>query len=131
MATRTSAWSAPSWKPRRCHASDMHFAIRGYLFLALTALLGVAGTWSQEPAFIGAWLLPASLLLVGLAVEAWYLRGTKVQAHMRIDTRLKLGRAAVAAFAFTHNRGRGLRLQYARVLPQALRQTDEVHEIDL
>jgi len=37
----------------------MHFALRGYLFIALTALLGVAGTWSDEPAFVGAWMLPA------------------------------------------------------------------------
>jgi len=109
----------------------VHFAVRGYLFLALTALLGVAGTWSQEPAFVGAWLFPASLLLTGLAIEAWYLRGTKVQARMRIDERLKLGRPAPAAFAFTHNRSRELRLQYARVLPAALRQSEEVHEIAL
>ncbi len=109
----------------------MHFALRGYLFLALTALLGVAGTWSQEPAFVGAWLLPASLLLTGLAIEAWYLRGTKVEARMRLDERLKLGRPAGAAFALTHNRGRDLRLQYARVLPPALRQGEEVHEIAL
>ena len=54
----------------------MHFALRGYLFVALTALLGVAGTWSDVPAFAGAWLLPAFLLLPGLALEAWYLRGT-------------------------------------------------------
>ena len=26
----------------------MHFALRGYLFIALTALLGVAGTWSDD-----------------------------------------------------------------------------------
>ena len=56
----------------------MHFALRGYLFVALTALLGVASTWSDVPAFAGAWLLPASLLLLGLAIEAWYLRGTQV-----------------------------------------------------
>ena len=55
----------------------MHFALRGYLFIALTALLGVAGTWSDVPAFAGAWLLPAFLLLAGLALEAWYLRGTR------------------------------------------------------
>ena len=59
----------------------MHFALRGYLFIALTALLGVAGTWSDVPAFAGAWLLPAFLLLAGLAIEAWYLRGTRVDVH--------------------------------------------------
>ena len=78
----------------------MHFALRGYLFIALTALLGVAGTWSDVPAFAGAWLLPAFLLLLGLAFEAWYLRGTRVTLRMRVDERLKLGRPRRGAFAF-------------------------------
>jgi len=109
----------------------MHFALRGYLFVALTALLGVAGTWSDVPAFAGAWLLPAFLLLLGLAIEAWYLRGTKVTMAMRYDDRLKLGRQVRGAYAFAHNRGREIVLQYARVLPPALRQTTEVRCITL
>ena len=77
------------------------------------------------PAFAGAWLLPAFLLLAGLALEAWYLRGTQRRRCACMSTsRLKLGRPARGAFAFAHNRGRELVLQYARVLPPALRQTD-------
>ena len=109
----------------------MHFALRGYLFVALTALLGVASTWSDVPAFAGAWLLPASLLLLGLAIEAWYLRGTKVTLAMRYDDRLKLGRPSRGAYGFQHNRGRDIVLQYARVLPPALRQSTEVRHIVL
>jgi uncharacterized protein (DUF58 family) len=109
----------------------MHFALRGYLFVALTALLGVAGTWSNVPAFSGAWLLPAFLLLLGLAIEAWYWRGTKVTLDMRYDDRLKLGRQVPGAFAFAHNRGREIVLQYARVLPPALRQIPEVRRVAL
>ena len=109
----------------------MHFALRGYLFIALTALLGVAGTWSDVPGFAGAWLLPAFLLLAGLALEAWYLRGTHVTLRMRVDDRLKLGRPARGAFVFAHNRGRDLLLQYARVLPPALRQTADVRQVEL
>src|SRR5882672_11522378 len=109
----------------------MHFALRGYLFVALTALLGVAGTWSDVPAFAGAWLLPAFLLLLGLAFEAFYLRGTKVTLAMRYDERLKLGRQVPGAFAFAHNRRREIVLQYARVLPPALRQSTEVRRLAL
>jgi uncharacterized protein (DUF58 family) len=109
----------------------MHFARRGYLFVMLTALLGIAGTWSDEPTFAGAWLFPAALLLSGLAIEAWYLRGTRLTVHMRLDARLKLGKAAGGAFAFAHNRGRDLRIQYARVLPPAVRQEGEVREVVL
>jgi len=109
----------------------MHFALRGYLFIALTALLGVAGTWSDVPAFAGAWLLPAFLLLMGLAFEAWYMRGTQVTLRMRVDDGLKLGRRAAGAFGFTHNRNRELTLQYARVLPPALRQNTDVRSVEL
>jgi uncharacterized protein (DUF58 family) len=107
----------------------MHFALRGYLFIALTALLGIAGTWSDVPAFAGAWLLPAFLLLAGLAIEAWYARGTHVTLRMHLEESLKLGRQAAGAFAFAHNRGRDLVLQYARVLPPALRQSTEVRRV--
>ena len=69
----------------------MHLAVRGYLFVALIALLGVAGTWADEPAFASAWLFPAFLLLTGLAIEAWYLHGTRLDLQMRLQTRLKLG----------------------------------------
>jgi len=109
----------------------MHFSVRGYLFVVLAALLGVAGTWSDDAAFAGAWLLPAFLLLAGLAFEAWYLRGTRVSVHMQVESRLKLGRPVAAAYAFEHNRGRALRIQYARVLPAAVRQSAEVREIEL
>ena len=109
----------------------MHFARRGYLFVGLTALLAVAGTWSDDPAFSGAWLFPAFVLLAGLAMEAWYQRGTRLDLRMRVDSRLKLGRSANAAYVFDHNRGRTLTLQYARVLPPALRQSRDVREVDL
>jgi uncharacterized protein (DUF58 family) len=109
----------------------VHIAVRGYLFIALTALLGVAGTWSDEPAFASAWLFPAFVLLAGLALEAWYLRGTRMSVRMRVDSRLKLGKPATGAFAFEHNRARDLRIQYARVLPPSIRQTDEVREISV
>jgi uncharacterized protein (DUF58 family) len=109
----------------------MHLARRGYLLIVLMALLGIAGTWADDAAFEGAWLLPAFLLLAGLAVEAWYLRGTRVSLRIRLDPRLKLGRPARGAYAFEHNRGLDLRLQYARALPAALRQLPEVRELTL
>jgi uncharacterized protein (DUF58 family) len=109
----------------------VHFAVRGYLFIVLTALLGLAGTWSDEPAFASAWLFPAFLLLAGLALEAWYLRGTRLDVRLRLDDRLKLGQPAQAAYAFEHNRGRAQVLQYARVLPAGIRQLGDVREIEL
>jgi uncharacterized protein (DUF58 family) len=109
----------------------VHFAVRGYLLIALTALLAVAGLWSDDAAFATGWLFPASALLAGLAFEAWYAQRTRVQLRMRFDGRLKLGRATHGAFAFQHNRGRSVRLMYARALPGSFRQNAEVRELDL
>jgi uncharacterized protein (DUF58 family) len=109
----------------------MHFALRGYLFIVLTAMLGVAGTWSDEPAFAGAWLWPAFLLLAGLALEAWYLKGTRLSARTEAAERLRLGKPVKGAFVFEHNRGRELQLEYARVLPAALRPGGEVRRLPL
>jgi len=107
----------------------MHFALRGYMFIVLTALLGVAGTWTDDRVFDDAWMFPAFLLLAGLAIEAWYARGTRVALRMQLSGRLKLGRKASGEFAFTHNRGRGEQLLYACVLPPALRQVRDVRHI--
>jgi uncharacterized protein (DUF58 family) len=109
----------------------MHFASRGYLLLVLIALLGVAGAWSDEPAFASAWSFPAFLLLAGLAFEAWYARGTRVGLRMRLDDRLKLGRIAHAAYGFEHSRGRDVTLEFARALPRALRQSSDVRQLQL
>jgi uncharacterized protein (DUF58 family) len=109
----------------------MHFSVRGYLFIGLIALLGIAGTWSDEPAFATAWMFPAFLLLAGLAVEAWYLRGTRLTVRLRLAARLKLGHPVNGAYAFEHNRRRELRLQYARTLAAAIRHENEVREITL
>lgn len=109
----------------------MHFALRGYLLIVLIALLAIAGSWSEEPAFAGAWMWPAFLLLSGLSIEAWYLRGTRVQLHMEVAERLKLGCVAPGAYAFQHNRSRDLVLQYARVLPASMRQFPEVRNVTL
>src|SRR6476620_2338905 len=109
----------------------MHFAIRGYLLVALTALLGVAGLWTDDAAFATGWLFPAVVLLGGLAVEAWYAYGTRVELRMHVPGRLKLGRATQAAFAFRHDRGRAQMLLYPRALPAAFRQGAEVRQVKL
>jgi uncharacterized protein (DUF58 family) len=109
----------------------MHFALRGYLLVALTALLGIAGLWTDDPAFATGWLFPAALLLGGLAVEAWYAHRTRVELRMHVEGRLKLGRPTAGAFAFRHDRGRVQTLQYPRALPAAFRQGTEVTQIAL
>jgi len=109
----------------------VHFALRGYLLIALTALLGIAGLWADDPAFATGWLFPAVLLLGGLALEAWYAHGTRISLRMQIPGRLKLGRAVTGAFAFGHNRRRALTLLYARALPAAFRQGTEVRHVEV
>src|SRR3954469_16467421 len=126
-------WSAPSSKPPRylARSTRVHLARRGYLLIVLIALLGIAGTWSDDPAFASAWSIPAFLLLAGLAFEAWYARGTRVSLRMVLDERLKLGHRANGAFGFGQNRNREVELLYARVLPAAFEQGTDVKRVTL
>ncbi len=94
-------------------------------------MLGVAGLWTDDPAFATGWLFPAVLLLGGLAVEAWYAHGTHVVLRMYVQGRLRLGCATPGAFAFRHDRGRAQTLLYARALPVAFRQGTEVRQVQL
>jgi uncharacterized protein (DUF58 family) len=76
-------------------------------------------------------LWPAFLLLAGLALEAWYLNGTRLSARIDTAERFRLGKPVKGAFVFEHNRGRELQLEYARVLPAALRSGGEVRRLPL
>jgi uncharacterized protein (DUF58 family) len=109
----------------------MHFALRGYLFVALTALLAIAGTWSEDPAFARAWALPAFLLLTGLCFERWRLGRTSLRVGLQYEDRLKLGRTVPGAFVFEHSGRRALEVEYARVLPAQLRQSLDVRRVEV
>lgn len=98
----------------------MHLAARAYQLVVLTAVLAIAGIWSDEPAFAALWRWPALLLLAGLAIEGWLTRRPGVDFNVEVQPRLYLGREHRGAFAFTNRTRRPLTLQYAPVTPVAV-----------
>ncbi len=95
----------------------MHFAQRTYVLLTLTAVLGIAGLWSSDPALADLWRLPAALLLIGFAYEGFFIRRATVTANVETATRAFLGREQNAAFVFQNTSSRSIALLYAPVTP--------------
>ncbi len=107
----------------------MHLANRAYTFLALIAVLAIAGTWSDEPALQGAWRVPAILLLLAIALEAFFIRRTAVPVEVQTSSRAFLGRPQDAAFSFHNQTSRDVTIQYAPVAPQGFEPLGPVRHI--
>lgn len=95
----------------------MHFSERAYALVVLTVVLAIAGMWSSDPAFGGAWRVPAILLLLGLTVEGFLAQRTEIRADIETAARAFLGREQPAAFAFTNGSTRAVKLEYATTAP--------------
>jgi uncharacterized protein (DUF58 family) len=95
----------------------MHFAQRAYVLIMLTAVLAVAGIWSNEAGFSDLWRIPAGLLLIGLTAEGLFIRGAAVTADIETAPRAFLGREQSAAFAFHNGSSRAVAVEYAPVTP--------------
>ena len=95
----------------------MHLAERGYLLVALTAVLAVIAIWSDDSALRAAWVWPLMLLLLGVAYESTLARSTKIQARLSGERRVYLGREQAAAFEFLCSLPRPVTLLYAPATP--------------
>jgi uncharacterized protein (DUF58 family) len=95
----------------------MHFSQRAYALILLTAVLAVAGIWSVEPGFADLWRIPAGLLLVGLAIEGWFIRRAAITAEIETAARAFLGREQAAAYVFHNGSSRAVSVEYAPVMP--------------
>ena len=87
------------------------------LLLLLTGLTAIAADWSGQPELQRYWCLPAGLLLLGLAYEAWIVGRSRVQLELLLAPRWFLGRATPVRFVFTHALRRALRLEVAPAAP--------------
>ena len=56
----------------------MHLAQRAYVLIVLTAAVAIAGIWSHDPALSRWWHLPAALVLIGVAFEAFRVRRSAI-----------------------------------------------------
>jgi hypothetical protein len=98
----------------------MHLARRAYVLVLLTAVLAIAGIWSSEPGLSGLWRIPALLLLLGLAVEGFFLRRPPIAAHLVGAPRAFLGRPLPVTLVFANASARTLELEYAPATPAGL-----------
>jgi len=104
----------------------MHLADRAFAMIFVTGMLAIAGTWSDDPVFTGLWLLPAALLLLGLAIEGVLMQRTHIEPRIETAPRALLGREQPAQFAFANGSNRNVKLEYVPVTPagfEALPQT--------
>ena len=60
----------------------MHLAQRAYVLVLLTAVMAIAAIWSGEPGVADLWRIPAGLLLLGLALEGWFVRRMPVEVRL-------------------------------------------------
>ena len=98
----------------------MHLSERAYLLLAATAILAIAGLWSEEPALALLWRWPALLLLFGLACEGILMRRLVLSGDVETGTRAALGAQQSAAFVFRNASRRALRIEFAPLVPEGL-----------
>ena len=87
------------------------------LLLLLTVLLAIAGDWSGQAPLARYWCLPAGLLLLGLAYEAWMVGRAAPVLVLRTPARWLLGRATPVVFELTHALRRPLSVELAPSAP--------------
>jgi len=90
------------------------------LIVAVAVLLGVVGQWSDAFASFPWWRLVLAVLAAGLAYEFLTTRRARVELEIDGTDRLYLGRLEPLALVFTTPRRRGLEIEFAPTLPEAL-----------
>jgi uncharacterized protein (DUF58 family) len=107
----------------------VHLARRGYLLAFLAAVLAILGIWSDAAGGVALWHLPLGLLLLGLALEALYVRKVQLGATLATAPRALLGRPQPAAFVFENRTRRPLVLEYAPAVPAGFEGLADVRRI--
>src|SRR5205823_4265809 len=117
-------------RPRgRAERSPVHLAHRAYVLVLLTAVMAITGIWSSEPAVADLWRIPAGLLLLGLALEGWWVRRPPVAVRLAIAPRAFLGRPLAVAFVFANASARPLAVEYAPALPAGFEPPAQVRRV--
>src|ERR1700730_3044859 len=107
----------------------MHLAHRAYVLVLLTAVVAIAALWSSESGLTGLWRIPAGLLLLGLALEGWFVRRVPIEARLATAARAFLRRRHAAAFVFANASARTLAVEYAAALPAGFEPLAQVRRV--
>ncbi len=105
----------------------MSLTRRSLLFAGLTVLLAIVGLWTADPAVARLWLLPAALLLLGLAAEGLLQRRVRIAAAPDGAPRLRLGRVQPLFLRWQASRPAVLRYMFAA--PAGLETGARVHTV--
>jgi len=95
----------------------MHLARRAYVLVFLAAVLAIGAIWSEDASLTGLWRVPLALLLLGLAIEALYLRRVQLTAQLATAPRAFLGRSQPAALVLANAASRAVTIEYAPAMP--------------
>src|SRR5688572_26868396 len=91
----------------------MSLTHRSLLLALLIVLMAVVGLWGSDAALQKLWLIPAAMLLLGLAVEGLLQRRLRIEAAMTAPVRAHLGRAVDLVLAWRSTRAATLRFMAA------------------
>src|ERR1700680_3155597 len=97
----------------------MSLRINSLLLALFTAIIAVLGDWSAQPALAGLWLLPAALLLLGLAYESWVTARSGLTFDLDPPDRFYLGRSSRIGFICAHHLRRTLIMELAPSAPES------------
>jgi uncharacterized protein (DUF58 family) len=98
----------------------MHLRINGLVFVVLTALVAILGTWSGEHDLGRLWLLPLALLLLGLAYERSTVTRSRPSLTIEAPAQGLLGRALSLQFVLRHELARNVDMMLAPNAPEAV-----------
>jgi hypothetical protein len=104
----------------------MNLTRRTLFMFAITVLIAIVGLWGAEAAFRRLWLLPAALLMLGLAYEGLRQRSLGIEAVAATPARARLGRAFELAL-----RWRSARPAILRFMPDVAAMLTTVARCDL
>jgi uncharacterized protein (DUF58 family) len=83
------------------------------LLLLFTGVVAIAGEWSGAPLLMQFWYLPAALLLLGLAYEAWAATRAAPTLRVTAPPHWFLGRATSLQWQIGHRLSRALTFEVA------------------
>jgi uncharacterized protein (DUF58 family) len=107
----------------------VHLARRAYALVLLTAVLAIAGIWSEARNSPALWHVPLALLLLGIACEGLYLRRVHPGAQLATAARAFLGRPQPAALVIVNPAHRALAVEYAPAMPAGFTPLTEVRRV--
>src|SRR3984885_14580383 len=111
-------WCVRCLPKRLCRVEGrMHLTERAHLLIVASAVLAIAGLWSDDPQLALLWCWPAAVLLAGLVWEGLLMRRLALSANVAAPARALLGRSQDAAFEFRNASGRRVSIEYAPALP--------------